>query len=87
MNDKKATELSMNVIIIAAIALVVLVVIVMLVMNSTENVVEANKCSSLNGGECISAGDSCNSLGEGYTRYYKDCEYEGDICCALVPGN
>lgn len=84
MNGKKATELSMNVIIIAAIALVILVVLVMMVMNSAGNVGDANKCSSLSGGECFYAEDGCP---DGKTRFYKDCDEEGTVCCATIPGN
>ena len=82
--NRKGTELSMNVIIIAAISLVIMVLLIMLVMNSFTNVGEANKCSSLDGGICIMSDMSCSDVGPGYVRFYKSCP-EGQICCAKTP--
>jgi len=82
-NGKKGTELSMNVIIIAAIALVVLVVIIMMVMNSSKKVIDSGKCSALSGGECLQSG---SDVPQGKIRYYKDCDYEGEVCYAYAPG-
>jgi len=50
--SKKGVELSMNVIIIAAIGLLVLVILAVLVINSTSKVPGTMKACSLQGGIC-----------------------------------
>jgi hypothetical protein len=47
--DKKGTELSMNVIIIAAIAILVLVILAMFVFRSSDRVDKGTGCTSLQG--------------------------------------
>lgn len=49
--NKKGTELSMNVIIIAAIAILVLVILAMFVFRSSDRVDKGTGCDSL-GGSC-----------------------------------
>ena len=50
--NKKGVELSMNVIIIAAIGLLVLVILAVLVINSTSRVPGTMRACSLQGGLC-----------------------------------
>lgn len=50
--NKRGTELSMNVIVIAAIAVLVLVILAMFVFRGAGNVTSATTCSGL-GGECL----------------------------------
>ena len=61
MNDKKGVELSMNLIIIAAIALLVLVIIAVLVLRSTANVNIGTSCSSNSGGHCVASTTDCTA--------------------------
>ena len=49
MKSKKGADLSMNVIIIAAIALLVLVILAVLLFRSGNQVTEGTKCQALNG--------------------------------------
>lgn len=58
MMNKKGVELSMNVIIIAAIGMLVLIILSVLVINALKNVNEAKKTCNLKGGICA---QSCES--------------------------
>ncbi len=81
--DKRGVELSMNVIIIAAIALIVLVVLVLLVTNAITGVKDGTGCSAKSAGRCISLndGETCADVaGEGYSRIGSDCP-DGQTCC------
>jgi len=80
---KRGVELSMNVIIIAAIALIVLVLLVLLVTNATKNIQNGTACAQLNRGQCVSlgTGEGCaDALGDGYTSAARDCPSE-QTCC------
>jgi hypothetical protein len=56
---KKAQNLSMNVIIIAALALLVLVILSVIFMNrSGQFVIDSKKCEA-SGGVCVNTGQSC----------------------------
>jgi hypothetical protein len=55
---KKGIELSINVIIIAAISLVVLVLLIFLVLKSGTGINKSTYCENL-GGSCVSTGESC----------------------------
>jgi hypothetical protein len=86
--DKRGVELSMNVIIIAAIALIVLVVLVLLITGSFNNIQGGTSCQSLHpGGGCqsvdLSTGQTCasvtgnnNMISGGKTN----CA-TGELCC------
>ena len=86
---KRVVELSMNVIIIAAIGMIVLVVLILLVANASRNVQDGTGCKAMNRGICeiIDSGESCSSvLGSEYsfgTR--KDCP-KGETCCWVPLG-
>ncbi len=82
---KRGVELSMNVIIIAAIALIVLVVLVLLVTNATIDVRSGTGCAKLNKGQCtdVPTGSNCaEQLGDGYVSIgKKDCPSTAATCC------
>jgi hypothetical protein len=72
----KRGELSMEVIIIAAIALLVLVIISFLVIRSGTGVAQGTSCTAVSGGQCQS--ESC---GDGYIRSANSCPNTGEFCC------
>jgi hypothetical protein len=73
----KRGEISMEVIIVAAIALLVLVILTILVIRSGGNL--GKECQNV-GGSCQS-GDECPS---GTSRSGNSCPGEGQICCVQV---
>lgn len=78
MNNKKGVELSMNLIIIAAIGLLILVILAVLVINSGGKAQNATDACNLHGGVCrTSCGDSSPLSGD-YT-----CA-SGQECCELL---
>jgi hypothetical protein len=72
----KRGELSMEVIIIAAIALLVLVIISFLVIRSGTGVAKGTSCTAVSGGSCQT--ESCDS---GSVRSANSCPNEGEFCC------
>ena len=72
----KRGELSMEVIIIAAIALFVLVILSILIIRAGTTTGEGSGCEGV-GGTCS---DEC---GEGYGRSFHSCS-GGQICCIPV---
>jgi len=72
---KKGVELSMNVIIIAAIGLLVLVILAVLVINSSSKLPGATKTCTVQGGICKSSCD--NGAISGAT-----CD-NGNQCCKV----
>ena len=80
---KRGVELSMNVIIIAAIALIVLVVLVLLVTNASQTIRDGTGCLAKQGGSCeyLAEGEACSDfLGAGYMSIASDCP-EDETCC------
>ena len=78
MMNKKGVELSMNVIIIAAIGLLVLVILAVLVINSTSKVPNATSCIS-SGGVCKA---TCGTGTEKSGSY--GCPATAAHCCEIV---
>ena len=81
---KRGVELSMNVIIIAAIALVVLVVLVLLVTNASQTIKDGTGCQAKQSGDCYYLnGETCsNYMGEpGYMNIASDCPDDDQTCC------
>jgi hypothetical protein len=74
----KRGELSMEVIIIAAIALLVLVILSILIIRAGTTTGEGSGCAGV-GGMCTD-GTSCD---EGYGRSFNSCP-SGQICCVAV---
>jgi hypothetical protein len=89
--DKKGAELTMNVIIVAAIALLVLIILAVLVFNSVTKTQKNTGCEAL-GGKCISDVD-CTATQETsgglWSHDYGDDGARGNcgadqICCKQV---
>lgn len=78
----KRGELSMEVIIIAAIALLVLVILSVLIIRAATNTSQGTACEGV-GGRC-EAVSSCGDLGPGFGRSFQTCGQEGYICCIPV---
>jgi hypothetical protein len=77
--NKKGSELSMNVIIIAAIALLVLVILSVLVLQKFGKLNEGTGCEGL-GGSCMIS-TSCNLADGMITSPTDDCKNTGEVCC------
>lgn len=78
---KKGVELSMNVIIIAAIGLLILLILAFLVVNNAAKVNEKLKsCSIEFGGVCKT---DCGDLGPA-TNEKTDCDKDQKICCKVL---
>lgn len=77
---KRRGELSMEVIIIAAIALLVLVILTILIIRSGTGVASGTSCAGISGAQCTPDG-SCDS---GYIRSAHTCSGEGEICCIPI---
>lgn len=84
---KHGVELSMNVIIIAAIALIVLVVLVLLVTNAGTDLRTGTGCVDRYNGQCTDLGEewTCeDEYGSGWISAGKrDCT--GDMVCCYPP--
>jgi len=72
----KRGELSMEVIIIAAIAILVLVILTVLIIRAARDTGEQTGCTGV-GGTCM---DECT---EGYGRSEQSCS-DGGVCCIPV---
>ena len=59
--NKKGVELSMNLIIVAAIALLVLVIIAILVLRGGSNIAEGTGCTAKAGGQCVASDIDCGT--------------------------
>lgn len=75
--NKKGVELSMNVIIIAAIGLLVLVILAVLVINSTSKLPGTVAACNVKGGACVAScpADRIIPAAEG------KCDTTGQVCC------
>jgi hypothetical protein len=82
MNNKKGVELSMNLIIIAAIALLVLIIISILVLKGGSNVNQGTGCEA-KGGSC-STGDTCADPAKPVFLPGGGCK-TGERCCIPNP--
>lgn len=78
---KKGVEMSLNVIIIAAIGLLILVILAFLVINYLNNAREGlESCTAKYGGLCVNSG-SCTT---GTTIQNTDCSKSQKICCKTL---
>ena len=82
-DDKKGVELSMNLIIIAAIALLVLVIIAVLVLRAPGPILEQTSCQAKTGGVCIASADSCPT--DTIYTAAGGCPKETPKCCSKSP--
>ncbi|MGE0793149.1 MAG: hypothetical protein AB7V77_03160 [Candidatus Woesearchaeota archaeon] len=83
-SSKKGSEMSMNIIIIAAIALLILVILTVMLLNKSGDINDATGCSSL-GGQCSNM--KCDTLsgdGWGFPRPMGECEAQGGYCCIKI---
>ena len=80
---KHGVELSMNVIIIAAIALIILVLLVLLVTGKFQDLVRGTGCKDRFDGTCEKLADqSCTqALGEGYQSAGRTNCAADETCC------
>ncbi|MBN1175304.1 hypothetical protein JXA48_01535 [Candidatus Woesearchaeota archaeon] len=78
--DKKGTELSMNVIIIAAIAILVLVILAMFVFRSSDRVDKGTGCTSLSG-SCL---PMCGGDYPLHNAGFDGSCGTGSICCMPI---
>ena len=78
--NKKGVELSMNIIIIAAIGLLILVILAVLVINSAGKVPAAQQSCNVQGGICQL--DSCSSSGANLGQL--DCPVARPNCCKVI---
>jgi len=76
---RRRGEISMEVIIIAAIALLVLVILAVLILRAGTGVGKGTNCESPSiGGTCA---ESCDIVGEGHIPSTNACPNPDDICC------
>jgi predicted permease len=76
---KKGMEMSMNVIIIAAIGLLILIILAFLVVKKVGQTNTATESCIAKGGTCQNSG-SCTT-----TIPTTDCT-SGKVCCPVIPG-
>lgn len=82
----KKGDLSINIIIVAAIALIILVIISVLLFGTGSDIRRSKECMSLPAGLCITDGESCsdyngNPEGSVWIRHpTAECP-ESQICC------
>ncbi len=79
---KKGVELSMNLIIIAAIGLLVLVILAVLVINAVNNTDRGMKSCNVMGGVCQATG-----CGAGATISNGACTTSKPNCCKIIDVN
>jgi hypothetical protein len=80
----KKGDLSINIIIVAAIALIILVILSVLIFGTGISLRKSTECAGLSG-QCIQEGESCsdyNSDSQTWVRHYTaKCSEEGTFCC------
>jgi len=80
----KKGDLSINIIIVAAIALIILVILSVLIFGTGGDLRRAKSCSGLQG-ECIGSGEVCsdkNTEDQTWIRHYTaKCDVADQICC------
>ncbi len=85
----KKGDLSINIIIVAAISLIILVIIAVLIFGTGSQINRAKSCSGL-GGMCISEGESCSDYndagtGETWVRHATaQCQDTEQFCCVKL---
>ncbi|MGM5480995.1 MAG: DUF948 domain-containing protein [Nanobdellota archaeon] len=80
--NRKGSELSMNVIIIAAIALLVLVILAVMLLQKGGDIQEGTSCTGLGGECCSSCGNACVVGGQKYSVPHPTGECpSGQQCC------
>mgnify|MGYP006273508359 CR=1 FL=1 len=80
MIKSKKADMSISVIVMAAIGIVVLAVVVGLVLNSTSDITNARSCEGSGTGQCTTS-ESCDT---GQIRVSLSCPDDGEICCRSI---
>ncbi|MFA6073073.1 MAG: hypothetical protein WC758_03100 [Candidatus Woesearchaeota archaeon] len=79
----KKGDLSINIIIVAAIALIILVILSVLIFGTGGDIRKSTACEGI-GGNCYGV-DSCSENNDDVNTYIRHptarCSIEGDICC------
>ena len=80
---RKGVELSMNVIIIAAIALIILVLLVLIVTGKFNDLVRGTGCTDRYQGQCVALSeDTCDAaVGDGYVSAGRTNCQKDETCC------
>lgn len=73
-------ELSMEVIVVAAIAVLVLAILAFLIVNWGKIFHDGTQCTQIGGAQCA---DSCEGLGDYAQVGYEGCG-EGQVCCLPI---
>ena len=83
--NKKGSELSMNVIIIAAIALLILVILILFVFKSGDDLNKGTSCEGpAFNGQCVAQGTSCGDLAGTYIGATSGGCDRGMKCCVPI---
>lgn len=83
---RRRGEISMEVIIIAAIALLVLVILSVILLRKGIGFNQGTSCVGL-GGTCEDRSSGCDGLGSGYVASGNDCpNTEQQVCCMPLLG-
>lgn len=82
----KKGELSLNIVVVAALAMIVLVILSVLVFQGGGNIQEGMRCENLaqgGGGTCISADYTCEGYfpDQNYAKFSAGRCDTGEICC------
>ena len=80
--DKKG-DLSINIIIIAAIALLVLIILAVLILRTGNQVSTGTSCESL-GGTCL---EECDLIGGEFVDRAGSCPNPDEVCCRRIGSN
>jgi hypothetical protein len=82
--NKKGMELSVNIIVIAAIAMVVLIIIVAMLVGKMNLFASSSDTCENNGGNCVLRSPGCGTYQTEQTGRNYQCTDSGDICCVGV---
>jgi hypothetical protein len=81
----KKGDLSINIIIVAAIALIILVIISVLIFGTGRDIIFAKSCKGLSAdNQCIPSGGSCSDISdtENWVPHpTAQCQPKEDMCC------
>ncbi|MFT4261169.1 MAG: hypothetical protein ACMXX9_01930 [Candidatus Woesearchaeota archaeon] len=80
----KKAELSINIVVMAAIAMLVLVILTVFVFRSTDGLVRSTTCESLGDNtdaDCMSR-QACDDV-QGIVNSGARCNVQGDVCCLM----
>ena len=82
---KKGVEMSLNVIIVAAIGLLILVILAFLVINYVGKTQQGLESCNIHGGKCAATCDNGPvDLPQGKTSW--DCKSTAPLCCKILAG-